>query len=82
MVVKLAVVKLVKVGVFVEAIVILSFVASGVNVILLPASIISSSVLLSALIAVLPTVTLLNASWLTSALASIPDNLSKDASIS
>lgn len=56
------VVKLVKVGVFVVAIVILSFVASGVNIILLPATIFSVSFLLSAAIIVEPILTLLNAS--------------------
>jgi hypothetical protein len=45
----------------VEAIVILSFVASGVRVILLPATRVKVSVAVSAAILVEPTVTLLNA---------------------
>ena len=54
---------------------ILSLVASGVKVILVPATKVRVSVLLSAAIVVEPTTTLPKAFWLTSAPEAIPANL-------
>ena len=63
--------------------VILSLVALGVRVMFDPAVRVKVSVLLSATIVVLPTTTLLNAFWLTSAPSAMPFNLDlSDADIS